>query len=269
MTPPLHVVRHGAGTPVLFVHGNGVDHRALRELDEVFADGPWERLYLDLPGFGATPALEAPGGLPALADWLDRAVTELVGTAPFAVVGSSLGGLLARDLVARRPAQCLGMALLAPVVDPVRENRTLPPARVLVEDPALIAGLSAADAEAYTELAVVQSPDNWERFRRAVLPGVRAANVRAMARLAKEYALPALPDDRLAGFDRPVLIVTGRQDAVVGYTDQWSLAQRLPRATYALLDRAGHNIEVDAPDAVHALVRTWAAQVDATHPARP
>ncbi len=261
MTPTPHLERRGAGTPVLFVHGNGVDHRAMLSLDDAFADGAWERLYPDLPGFGATPPLGAPGGLPELADWLDRMTGELLGSTPFAVVGSSLGGLLARELAARRPDQCLGIALLAPVVDPVQRNRTLPPSAVLVEDPALIAGLSAEDAAAYTELAVVQSPENWERFRRSVLPGLRAADVRAMARLAKDYALPALPDDRLGSLDRPVLIVTGRQDAVVGYQDQWALAQRLPRATYVLLDRAGHNIEIDAPDAVHDLLRHWSAQV--------
>ncbi len=84
-----------------------------------------------------------------------------------------------------------------------------------------------------------------------------------MAHLAREYALPELPDERLDAFDRPVLIVTGRQDSVVGVEDQWALAQRLPRATYAMLDRAGPNLSIDAPDAVRALLRDWAAQVAA------
>ncbi|MCR2812133.1 alpha/beta fold hydrolase [Microbacterium sp. zg.Y1084] len=259
---PPHVVRLGSGTPVVFVHGNGVDHRMMLALDAAFDEsGLWERIYLDLPGFGATPALDAPGGLSQLADWLDEAVGGLLGSTPFAVVGASLGGLLARDLVARRPHQCLGMALLAPVVDSVRENRLVPPHAVLVEDAALVAGLSAADAEAYTELAVVQSRENWERFRRSVLPGLQSADVRAMARLAKDYALPALPDDHLAGFDRPVLMLTGRQDAVVGYEDQWALAQRFPRATYAVLDGAGHNLENDQPDLVQAHLARWAQQM--------
>lgn len=235
------------------------------DLDAAFEGGPWERLYLDLPGFGQTPPLDAPGGLPELADWLDHAVGELIGSSPFAVVGTSLGGLLARDLVARRPDECLGMALIAPVVDSVRENRTLPAAVVLDADPALIAGLNTDDAAAYTELAVVQSPANGERFRRSVLPGLRAANVRAMARLEQNYALPESPDNRLTGFERPVLIVTGRQDAVVGFEDQWALAQRFPHATYALLDRAGHNASIDAADAVQALLREWSGHVAALH----
>lgn len=270
VTPRPHVVRRGSGIPVLFIHGNGVDHRMMLALDGGFqAVGGLERWYIDLPGFGRTPALAAPGGLPQLADWLDAAVSQLVGTTPFAVVGTSLGGLLARDLVTRRPDQCLGMALLAPVVDSVRENRTVPSHVVLREDPTLIAALSGPDAEAYTELAVVQSRENWERFREWVLPGLRTAGVRAMARLANDYALPVLPDDAWGGFDRPVLIITGRQDAVVGFQDQGELAQRFPRATFAMIDGAGHNLEIDAPEIVGAHLRAWAQQLVMPSPAPP
>ncbi len=260
MIPAPFVMRRGSGVPVLFVHGNGVDHRALLPLDDVFSE-EWERISFDLPGFGGTPALGAPGGLPQLADWVDAAVGELVGTTPFALVGSSLGGLLAREVAARRPAQCLGMALLAPVVDSVHEHRTLPATVVLHEDPALLAELPPEDAAPYAQLAVVQSRENWERFRDSILPGLHAADARAMARLSMDYALRELPDERLASFDRPVLIVAGRQDWVVGFEDQWALAQRLPHATYAMLDRAGHNIEADQPEAVRDLLVHWAAQL--------
>lgn len=262
IAPHPHVIRRGTGAPMLFLHGNGVDHRMALDLDDVFDEQtPWERIYLDLPGFGETPALEGPGGLPEVADWLDAAVNELIGSTPFAVVGTSLGGLLARELAARRKEQCLGFALLATVVDPVRDNRTLPEPTVLVTDTALVESLDPADAAEYTWLAVVQSRENWERFRRTVLPGLRAADQAAMERLDARYALPELPDSRLAGYDRPVLIVAGRQDAVVGFVDQWELSLQFPRATFAMLDRAGHNIQVDQPETVHELLGRWASDV--------
>lgn len=67
--PRPHVVRRGTGVPLVMVHGNGVDHRLLLELDEVFAaPGRWERIHVDLPGFGRSPAL--PRGSAAA---LDRA----------------------------------------------------------------------------------------------------------------------------------------------------------------------------------------------------
>lgn len=262
LSPDPHVVRRGTGVPVVFLHGNAVDHRLLLGLDDVFAtDGQWERFHLDLPGFGATPALPEPGGLPEIADWIDDTVTALLGDRSFAVVGMSMGGLLARDLAARRPEQCLGLALLAPVVDPVHANRTVPEPVVLAEDPDLIASLDPADATAYTQLAVVQSRENWERFRTTALPGLRAADVDAMDRLAQHYVLDPAPDGRLSGFDRPVLIVTGLQDAVVGFEDQEALARLFPRSTVVTLDRAGHNVHLDQPDRVRAALAEWAEDV--------
>lgn len=269
MTDPVpHVVRRGQGAPLLLLHGNEVDHRFLLDLEDLFDErSPWERLHLDLAGFGRTPALPAPGGLPQLADWLGRVAGELLDGRGFAVIGSSLGGLLARDLVARRPERCLGIALLAPVVDPVHAHRTLPPAEVLEPDDALLASLDPEDAALYAELAVVPSRENWERFRATALPGLRAADRGAVARLAADYTLPRLPDAALEELDAPVLLVMGRQDAVVGHEDQLALARRLPRATTAVLDRAGHNLHLDQPVAVRDLLRHWLAAVG--EPPRP
>lgn len=274
-SPAPHVVRRGSGTPLLFLHGNGVDHRLLLDLDEVFAEQPgWDRIYLDLPGFGQTPALGPPGGLPDLADWLEEIVGTLLGSTPFAVLGSSLGGLLARDLAARRRAQCRGVALLAPVVDPIREHRRLPELVEVHEDPELLASLDAADAATYAELAVVQTPENFARFRDTALPGIRCADPRAMARLDRDYTLRTDPDELLDGFEGPLLIVAGTQDAVVGFEDQRALAARFPEATYAGLEHAGHNVHIDQPEMVRALLREWAWSIravssDATDPAGP
>lgn len=261
-TPEPNVVRRGAGLPLLFVHGNGVDHRLLLDLDDVFAENEgWERIYLDLPGFGETSPLTGRGGLPDVADWLDDVVDRLIGSTPFAVLGSSLGGLLARDLVARRRRQCVGLALLAPVVDPVRDHRALPTVGAVAEDHALLRSLAAEDAETYAEMAILQSPENWERFRQAALPGVRAADDDAMRRLGELYELPVLPDDALDGFHPPSLIVVGKQDTVVGYEDQWHLSQRFGHAAYAALDQAGHNVHLDQPCVVRKLLRDWSRRV--------
>jgi pimeloyl-ACP methyl ester carboxylesterase len=271
LDPAPHVIRHGdgGGIPILFVHGNGVDHRFLLELDDVFGIGSgsragFERIYLDLPGFGGTPPLEGRGGLADIADWLDAAVGELIGSTPFAVVANSMGGLLARDLVARRPGQSLGMALLAPMVGADREQRRCPPHTVLIRDPNLLASIeeaSPADASAYAEMAVLQSRENWERFERAALPGIRAADTAAMDRLGARYTLSTNPDLHLGHLDSPALVVTGKQDQVVGFEDQWDLSRTLRRSTFVALDRAGHNVHLDQPDAVRGLLREWAREV--------
>ena len=72
------------GLSVVFVHGMGVDHRSLMMLDEAFdGNDSIRRIYLDLPGFGRTPALpENACGLPEMADWLQTVIDGLSAKQP-------------------------------------------------------------------------------------------------------------------------------------------------------------------------------------------
>ena len=81
------------------------NHRSLMMLDKAFdGNDSIRRIYLDLPGFGRTPALpEHACGLPEMADWLQTAIDGLVGkAAPFAMVGNSMGGALVREVFGAR-----------------------------------------------------------------------------------------------------------------------------------------------------------------------
>ncbi|AUS78271.1 alpha/beta hydrolase [Actinoalloteichus sp. AHMU CJ021] len=258
-----NIVRKGQGLPLVAVHGNGVDHRLLLPLDDdLAASGSWERIYLDLPGFGLTPPLDAAGGLPELADWLVETVHELVGDEPFALLGSSLGGLLARYVVTRFPDQVLGLALIAPVVDPAPSRRVRPERSLVVRDQDLLRSLPPADAEEFTSVAARQTQESWDAFRVHALPGIRAADPDAMGRLSQRYFLRASPDT--AGtFQGPTLILTGRQDHVVGYEDQFALLTHYPRATYLALDGAGHNVHLEQPRMVGTALRDWGRCVQA------
>lgn len=261
VSPTPHVVRRGIGLPVVALHGNGVDHRLLAALDPTLeAAGGLERIYLDLPGFGQTPSLPAAaGGLPELAAWTVEAVRTLTPGSPFALLANSLGGLLARHVRRELGERVVGMALLAPVVHPEATKRTVPELEVVEQDNDLRAGLDNTDLEQFTAMGTRLVPAAWERFATSVLPGIRAADKRAMVHLGRHYALPQQPEAGLPPFTGPTLVVTGAQDHVVGHADQLELVRRhYPRATYAVLHGTGHNIHVDSPQPVEALVGQWA-----------
>ena len=61
----------------------------------------WQRLYVDLPGTGASPAGE-PRSDAVLADVV-AAVDSLLGGRPFVAAGWSYGGYLAAGLARRMP----------------------------------------------------------------------------------------------------------------------------------------------------------------------
>ncbi|MEU9113580.1 alpha/beta fold hydrolase [Streptomyces sp. NPDC048483] len=90
--------RKGAGDPIVLLHGIGHHLQAWRPVCDILA-ASHEVIALDLPGFGASPAL--PGGssydLPTVVPLLAAAFAELGVERPH-VVGNSLGGLLALEL---------------------------------------------------------------------------------------------------------------------------------------------------------------------------
>lgn len=248
-------LERGSGTPVVMIHGWGVDHRLLLPLDPLFEDhrSGWHRIYVDLPGFGQSPVPPGVDSADDLAERLDDFIDERLGGEPFVVVGNSFGGALARRLVSRRPEQILGFALICPSVLPP-ERRTLPQPLALAADSRLLDSLDAQVREDFEGNTVHQDVRRWELFRDAVLPGLGAFDREFVDRVT-----PVLGHmlEKPGTFERPGLIVLGRQDAVVGWEDQMALLRHYPRTTAVVLDGCGHNAHLEHPDVVGAHIRSW------------
>ena len=180
----------------------------------------------------------------------------------FAILGSSFGGMIARHLAAEFGDQVVGLALLCPVAVGEPTDRALPPKSVLHADPELMESLNSEDAREYAETAVIQSPENWNRFRNAVLPGLRSFDQDVIDRVTSRYSLTANPESVSVSFQRPTLIVAGRQDHIVGFEDQVALSASYPRSTLAVIDNAGHNAHLDQPEMVCLLIGEWLARVE-------
>ncbi len=63
-------------------------------------------------------------------------------------------------------------------------------------------------------------------------------------------------------FDGPTLMLTARQDNLCGYRDAWDLLDNYPRATFAVLDRAGHFVNIEQDVLCQALMREWLDRVE-------
>ncbi|MET1073644.1 MAG: alpha/beta hydrolase [Umezawaea sp.] len=259
----LHRTERGEGVPVLALHGWTLDHRVvLGCLEPVFAGLPgYRRLYPDLPGMGLSPAPESIASSDDLLDAVLDFVDETLGDEPFLLVGESYGGYLARALTRSRPEQVLGLALVCPVGTEIeRTERILPPHEVLDEEPGLLDRLDPRLAEEFAQEAVVLSAETFRRYHEEVMAGVDLADEDALARIEPRRRLSVDPEGG-EPFTRPTLIVVGRQDAVVGHVDQYALLPHYPRASFAVLDVAGHNLQFERPELVGALVADWIGRV--------
>ncbi|MER7669710.1 alpha/beta fold hydrolase [Kitasatospora sp. NPDC096128] len=254
---PIRHTGFGDGTPLVLIHGYTVDHRVLLPLEPAFAGRPgWRRLYLDLPGHGASPRLPGRTSATALAEAVFGWIDAELGDRPFAVVGQSFGGQLARAVTARYGDQVLGSALLVPVVR-WGEDRTLPAETVLGRDEELLAGLPPADRELFGYVTARLDRRSWELFEEYLLPGRRIHDVTAAAELEAEFLLPHWPERQAPEHGGHHLLVTARQDALVGWRDQLALLDHYPRMAAAVLDGAGHNPQVECAEAVRELFGRW------------
>jgi pimeloyl-ACP methyl ester carboxylesterase len=250
----------GKDAPTLvLLHGLAADHRLMLAPFEsaVRRRTAWRRLYPDLPGMGRTPGDRVASTDDVFA--VVRAAVDALVPGRYAVVGESYGGYLARGLVAAHPDRVEGLALLCPVVVARHTERDVPAHRTVFRDAALTdaVGSAALDAD---DVGVVQTPETWRRAAEEILPGEEAADTETIGRIRRSFggtfALEPQP------CEAPTLILTGRQDSSTGYRDAWPLLEHYPRATFAVIDRAGHNLQIEQPALFDALVDEWLHRVE-------
>jgi len=277
-TPPIGVqgipiayeVR-GEGRPILLVHGWSADRDYMvADLEPVFAEHPgWRRVYFDLPGHGATPApawLSTQDQMLAIVrEFIDLLLPE----GSFAIVGSSYGGHIALGLIRSMPERLSGAGLIVPAV--FAPDGSLDPTDrcVLVEDESVLEDL-APDEEWMRDTLVVHERWKVEEIRVHDMPAYRTADYEFLERL-EAHLLPTGAAARPGPpFDRPSLILTGRQDSTVGYRVAWALIDEFPRATYAVLDMAGHQLgRIERPGPFRALVSDWLERMASAAEAAP
>lgn len=265
---PIHYRDEGGGRPVLMLHGRPADHRLMHHhLEPVFAARPgWRRLYPDLPGMGRTPGADWIRTQDEMLEAVLGFVDAVIGAEPFAVVGGSYGGYLALGVVQRRPSQVDGLFLWTPAVILRRDEGTLPAPQVLHRDPAVEA-MVGPDEQLWLRVAVIQTPETLEAFRAAVKPGVQMADRAFIERVAEHDAFSFDVTAFAEPFSAPTLVLAGHQDSLVGFADAVALLEHLPRATLAVLDRAGHAVAEEQKPLFRGLVGEWLDRVEEARPA--
>lgn len=257
----------GEGTPVVMVHGMGVDHRTMKGcMEPVFQDrrDGWRRIYFDLPGMGGTKGVDWITNSDGMLRFVLAFIDEVIPDEPFLLVGESYGGYLVRAAIRERPKDVEGMLLICPLVVADDEQRDVPPCSVLMRDSALQKSLEVEERRFLDLFLVRQSAENWARFRDEMLVGFEGGDHAFQARIrgdATSYAFAFDVDEALVPFEKPSLIVTGRQDCLVGYRDARLLLNNYPRSGFVVLDMAGHALQIEQAALFNALVNEWLDRV--------
>lgn len=262
---PVYYETYGSGTPIIMIHGWSVDHRLMSGcMEPVFVgmDDSWQRIYIDLPGMGKTPARPWVNGSDAMLEVILGFIDGILPDRHFLVAGESFGGYLARGVIKARESLVDGVLLICSSVG--QDNRDVPELRVIEKDEVFLNSLSEEDRAYFTGINVVQTPRVWEQFQRDILSGIKIADYDFLEHTLSQHVAYKVDVDRIDHpYCQPSLFVMGRQDSSVGYRDHWRLIENFSRASFAVLDKAGHNLQVEQDGLFQALVKEWLERVRA------
>ncbi|MBZ9641674.1 alpha/beta fold hydrolase [Streptomyces sp. PSKA30] len=241
----------GPGEPVVMVAGTGAPGRIWRTHQVPALKGAEFRV-ITLDNRGIPPTGPSPGGFSVDDMAADVAgLIEYLGAGPCRVVGHSLGGLIAQELVLARPELVTRAVLMAGC------GRA----------DALITAMSAADIELAD--SGVKTPPAAAAYRHALqnlsprtlndeeqlrdwlaifeLSAPEPSTIRAQ--LGLEVIPNRLPHYRR--ITRPCLVVGFQDDLVVRPHLSRELAQAIPGAMYTEIPGCGHYGYLERPDAVN------------------
>lgn len=249
-------------TTVLMLHGIGGGRQAFAHQMAPFAAAGLHAVAWDMPGYGHSSLVD-----PYTFETLAVQCLELIDVldpARLVLVGHSLGGMIVQEVVARAPeavlARIAGLVLAGTSAAFGRADGEWQQRFVADRTAPLDAGRSMK--ELATQLvAQMVGPDASDAVRAeaaAVMAGVPPQSYRlalqALMGFDRRRLLPSL--------EMPVLLIAGSDDRNAPPAVMKGMAERIPLANYVCLERCGHLMPFEQPqafdDAVIAFVRSLA-----------
>ena len=229
---------------ILFVHGGEQDHSAWSLHSRYFAFRAYNVLAPDLPGHGRSPR-PALGSIEALAGWIVR-LLDAAGIKQAAVVGHSMGSLIALEAAARQPSRVtkivlLGISAPMPVADPLLSAAQ-------ANDPAALDMINAWSFSGRARIGGNTAPGLWMlgmnlRLMDRQAPGVLYADLKA----CNDYAHG---NEAAARVKCPALVIAGSRDQMTPPRATHELVKRIACAQTVTLEGSGHALMAEQPDAV-------------------
>ena len=178
----------------------------------------------------------------------------------FALLGFSLGGIVAIEIAVQAPARVAGLALLD-------SNARAVPAET---HDARRAAAFPAEGETIRDVVgrlwpsyVGSAARDDAALRKLIEDMAATVGLHTLTRQTEVALARASSLGRLAALGMPGLVLAGGEDALCPPGMQHELADRLPDAMLALIPGAGHFAPLEAPDQVAGHVAGWLARANA------
>ena len=244
----------GRGSPLVMIHGAQGDQTMFTGLAERFADN-FRVLTFDQRGSGLSEKPHTAYSIALLADDT-AALMDHVGFPAAHVIGVSMGGTVAQELVLRHPTKVRSLILGCTTPGGTKAIRIGGSAFAAAYSTQAMSaeerGRALAEA-AFTKSYIEKHPE--------IIPAmIESRRQRPLDPVALERRMNAVlahdAYDRLPQISCPTLVITGKDDALVAWQNSQLLAERIPSAILVLLEPAGHCFWLEQPQqSVDAIAR--------------
>jgi pimeloyl-ACP methyl ester carboxylesterase len=222
---------------VMFIHGAANDHSVWALQSRYFAYHGFNVLAVDLPGHGKSVGPALPG-VEDMAAWALR-VLDAAGIEKAALVGHSMGSLIALETAARRPDRVEKLALIGTAFPMKVSAALLGSARE--RDHAALEMINVWSHSAAGQTGGNRVPGQW------IMGGSMRLLERTAEPLYNDYAGGA---DGAAKVTCPVLLIAGSRDQMTPPKAAKAIADKLANRQSVVVDGSGHDLMAEQPDAV-------------------
>ncbi len=228
---------------VVFIHGAANDHSVWALQSRYFAYHGFNVLAVDLPGHGksAGPALLS---IQNMAAWT-VSLLDAVGIEKAALVGHSMGSLIALEAAANAPQRVEKLVLVATAFPMKVSDALLNTARA--HDHAALEMINVWSHSADGQTGGNRAPGQW----------IMGSSMRLLERTAgplyndfdacNQYAAGAESAAKVAC---PVLMISGSRDLMTPPRGAKPLAERFANVRSVTIEGSGHDLMAEQPDAV-------------------
>jgi pimeloyl-ACP methyl ester carboxylesterase len=252
----------GEGTPIIMIHGFSPDHRLMTGcMEPIFEKrGGFRRIYIDLPGMGLTKNYNKISSSDEMLESVIDFIQTVIPDQEYLIAGESYGGYIARGIIHKQVQPILGAAFICPVIKPFAKDRTVEQHKIIKTDETFIGKLAEDELEDFKSKNVVLNETTWLRYNQEILGGVSIADQGFLEKIQNKYGFSFTIDHY--DFIKPSVFLLGRQDSIVGYRDALELLNKYPRGTFAMVDKAGHNLQIEQSRLFNEMVNEWLDRVE-------
>jgi len=248
----LHCTVTGTGPAVVLLHGF-LENGSMWSSLATSLENDFTIIRIDLPGHGTSALLEEPQSMKSMA----RAVASLLQSLNidrFAAIGHSMGGYVALELAQMHPENVAALSLF--------HSNPFADAEAKKKDRAKAARVAQRNLSVFVEAAIPNlfTPKNQRKLAQEI--DALIADAIDMDGKSVAACLLGMRDrsdftDWILSTDLPLLLIAGKEDAIMPYKELEKLFPKSPTIEGLVLEKVAHMGHLEAPEECSSIYKKW------------